>query len=902
VEKLERLTRALADRYRIKEEIGAGGMSTVYLAEDLKHERKVAIKVLRPELAAALGADRFLAEIRTTANLQHPHILPLHDSGEADGLLFYVMPFVEGESLRERLERERQLPVDEALRLTVDLAGALDYAHDHGVVHRDIKPANILLQSGRPLIADFGIALAAGMAAEGRLTETGLSLGTPSYMSPEQATGDQRVGAETDIYSLACVLHEMLVGEPPFVGATAQAILGKIITSEPTSARAARKTVPANVDAAIRKALEKLPADRFSTAGDFGRALADPSFRHGTTGGEPASSVATWKLTTAVATLLLAVVTVVAVAGWRRSGPETPGPARYPLAQTSEEAMLVSYGTSLALSPDGSRLVYVGPGEEDVSALWLKERDEAHARRIPGTEGAQQPFFFHDGERVGLLSLGTGNVDRRLQVVSLENGVVVTLADSGFNRNGATVGPDDAIYLQGGGERERGLFRFSPSTLEMEPVTTLAPGELGHIHPQILPGGRGLLFTIWYESFRLSDADIAVADLETGEHHILVKGAAKAFYAPTGHLVYVRPGGLLLAAPFDLKSLELTGEAVPLFGDVYGEEGQSQSFGVDMALSETGTLVYTTQRAERLEGGRLVQVFRAGGSRVLDPDWIAAFESVAFSPDGRRLAVTVGHGGPTDIWVKELDTGPHSLVTLTDGMNRRPRWARDGRSLTFITDRAGGRDLYSKRADGLGEARAVLDLDADVDEAFFSPDGTWLVYRTGTEPGQRDVFAWRVGTDPGTAIPVSALQGMDEFSPVLSPDGRYMAYVSNESGQSEVWVRPFPEVNEGRWQISTGNGTEPAWAPDGRELFYRESTGDQNLVAVAVQTDPTFSRGEATPLFSTSRYFMQDVYPAYDVAPDGQSFVMIELGDQDAGIEIVVEENFFQELKEKMGG
>ena len=276
-----RLNAALEGRYAIERELGEGGMATVYLADDIKHERKVALKVLKPELAAVVGAERFLAEIKTTANLTHPNILPLHDSGEADSFLFYVMPYLEGESLRDRIDRERQLPVDEAVRIATAVANALDHAHRHKVIHRDIKPANILLQDGEPVVADFGIALAVGAAGGGRLTETGLSLGTPYYMSPEQATGDQAVGASTDTYALGSVLYEMLVGEPPYPGTTAQAVLGKIIAGKPVSATDERPSIPANVDAVVRKALEKLPADRFTSAQDLVRALGDEHFRYG---------------------------------------------------------------------------------------------------------------------------------------------------------------------------------------------------------------------------------------------------------------------------------------------------------------------------------------------------------------------------------------------------------------------------------------------------------------------------------------------------------------------------------------------------------------------------------------------------------------------------------------------
>lgn len=272
---LARLTAALADRYRIERELGAGAMATVYLAEDLKHNRKVAVKVLKPELAVAIGAERFLAEIKTTANLQHPHILALHDSGEVNGTVFYVMPFVYGESLRDRLDREKQLPIEDALRIAGEVADALQYAHEHGVIHRDIKPENILLQRGHAVVADFGIALAASKTGGARMTETGMSLGTPTYMSPEQAMGAREVDARTDVYSLGCVLYEMLVGEPPFVGPTAQSIVAKVITESPRSLTAQRRTVPPHVDATVQKSLEKLAADRFASAAAFAESLRD---------------------------------------------------------------------------------------------------------------------------------------------------------------------------------------------------------------------------------------------------------------------------------------------------------------------------------------------------------------------------------------------------------------------------------------------------------------------------------------------------------------------------------------------------------------------------------------------------------------------------------------------------
>ena len=287
---MQRLTAALADRYQIERELGSGGMATVYLAEDVKHDRKVAVKVLRPELAAVIGAERFVREIRTIAALQHPHILGLIDSGEAAGTAYYVMPYVEGESLRGRISREKQLPVDEAVRIAREVASALDYAHRRGVIHRDIKPENILLQEGQALVADFGIALVVSTAGGSRMTETGMSLGTPHYMSPEQAMGEREITPRADIYALGCVLYEMLTGDPPFTGATAQAIVARVLTETPRAISTQRHTVPASVEAVTFRALEKLPADRFASAREFADALADPGFRT-TTSGATATAV-----------------------------------------------------------------------------------------------------------------------------------------------------------------------------------------------------------------------------------------------------------------------------------------------------------------------------------------------------------------------------------------------------------------------------------------------------------------------------------------------------------------------------------------------------------------------------------------------------------------------------------
>jgi eukaryotic-like serine/threonine-protein kinase len=393
---VDRLAAALADRYRIERELGAGGMATVYLAEDLKHRRKVAVKVLKPELAAVLGAERFVQEITTTAALQHPHILPLFDSGEVDGFLYYVMPFIDGETLRARLDRETQLGVDEAVRITREVADALDYAHRHGVIHRDIKPENILLHDGRPVVADFGIALAVSAAAGGRMTETGLSLGTPHYMSPEQATAEKDISARSDIYSLASVLYEMLAGQPPHLGGSAQQIIMKIIAEPVETVTRYRKAVPPNVAAALAVALEKLPADRFETAKGFAEALGNPAF---TTSGMATAAVTArpqgWHRYAAAIIAALGVVTIASIALAVRERQRTAPAAvsRLSIALPPSTGMTAPGGTRLAWAADGRSFLYVGPGNGGTQ-LWRRSLDAS----VPVT--GRNPHRIHHPEPV----------------------------------------------------------------------------------------------------------------------------------------------------------------------------------------------------------------------------------------------------------------------------------------------------------------------------------------------------------------------------------------------------------------------------------------------------------------------------------------------------------------------
>ena len=892
---VDRLNAALAGRYVIEGELGEGGMATVYLADDLKHERKVALKVLKPELAAVVGAERFLAEIKTTANLQHPHILPLFDSGEADSFLFYVMPYVQGETLADRIDREKQLPVDEAVRIAVAVAGALDHAHRAGVVHRDIKPANILLQDGQPVVADFGIALAVGAAGGARLTETGLSVGTPFYMSPEQATGDQSLGAATDTYALACVLYELLVGEPPYLGNTAQAVLGKIISGRPVSPTEHRASIPANVDAAIRKALEKLPADRFTSAQDFAKALEDPGFRHGEMAGAGSGVDGDrWKRIA----MGFAAATVVfgSISAYSLLRPEAPEPvSRYSVSLPESEAFVGGYGPGIAISPDGSRSVYVGVGQEEGGRprLWLRQRDQLGAVALPGATSSFQPVFSPDGESVAFFTFAPTS----LKVVSLGGGPPVTITDDVPQLAGLAWGPDDYLYVDTPG----GLGRVPPTGGDITPFTTLGESEASHSWPDVLPNGRGVLFTI-FRGGDQSEYDIAVADVSTGEHKVLVRGVF-ARYSVTGHIVYVTADGTLLAAPFDADRLEVTGPSVSLTeGLAVGNQG-----GTHLALSGSGDLIYQTGTVSA-GLSEFVWVTRSGEATLVDPGWSFdrgdANRGWFLSPDGQRLALRAFADDNYDIWVKELPQGPLSRLTFHDAQDKMPRWTPDGESVVFLSDRLeeGNFDLWMKRADGTGEAEPVLDDERSMAEAFLSRDGEWIVLRVagvGGVEGGRDIVGLRPGRDDAMASLLTA--EYDESSPDLSPDGRWLAYRSNETGEDEVFVRPFPDVQSGKWQVSTNGGMSPGWAHSGRELFYTDGSGQ--LVAAQISTDPTFRVESRERLFQYGGpYTATNITRQYDISPDDQSFLMVRPfgGDEEVVNELIVVENFVEELKRRV--
>jgi serine/threonine-protein kinase len=853
---LAQLNSALSGRYAIEREIGAGGMATVYLARDVKHDRRVALKVLNPELGAVLGVERFLSEIRVTANLQHPNLLPLFDSGEADGLLFYVMPYVEGESLRARLAREKQLPIDEAIRFATAIAGALDYAHRHGVIHRDLKPENILLHDDQPLVADFGIALAVSNAGGARVTQTGLSLGTPQYMSPEQATGDRGIDGRTDIYSLGAITYEMLSGEPPHVGSSAQAIIARLMTEDPRPLTVTRRSVPPYVDDAVQRALEKLPADRFTTAHEFAEALHAPVqataqrsriAQDGRSRGRVMRVLASplfW-----AAAFALAIVTAL----WDRHlltreqpgvtvrfAPSLPSGTRLPMGTT--------FGHGVAISPDGKYITFTRFGSAGTS-LSVRASDQLESQPLAGTDGAVQPFFSPEGAWIGFF------VGSQLKKVSFDGRVVVPIADLSRTTFGATWTRDGRIVVASNGklvvvEATGGTVR------DVTPQTRWSARW-----PVALDDGKTVLVTAWTTS--LASSRLVAISLDGGRTQDLGLLGNSPLGVIDGNLIYANGAGALMAVPFDERRIraKTTSAALVLDHVSIGATGASRA-----ALSASGSLVYQT-------GGGAQQVVLAdekGATRVVIPQ-ARIYTQARFSPDGKRIALTVASGTASDIQIYEIATGTLTRLTTEGAINDRPEWTPDGRRVLFRSDRLpNANSLWLQPIDASGPAEWVVGGGpADVWEGVISPDASTLLYRTGTY-GTADIWTRQLKGD--TAAKPFVRTPFIEWSARFSPDGKWVAYASDESGPFQIYVKPFPGPGP-RVPVSVDGGEIPVWSRDGHRLFYVKD--QQTLIAATVTLSPTFAV-TAQQTFLQGDFSFNTGHASYDVTRDGKELLMLK--------------------------
>ncbi len=853
-------------------------MATVYLAQDLKHDRKVAVKVLRPELAAVIGAERFLSEIKTTANLQHPHILPLFDSGEADGFLFYVMPFVEGESLRDRLNREKQLPIGDAVRIATEVASALDYAHRHGVIHRDIKPENILLHDGRALVADFGIALAASKAGGTRMTETGMSLGTPHYMSPEQAMGEREITARSDVYALGAMTYEMLVGDPPFLGSTAQAVVAKVLTEKPAPPSQSRDTVPEQIDDAVLTALAKLPADRFATAAEFAAALAG----QGGSGAAGRSAHRARPRGPAALLALLAATAAIAALGWWRAGHSTvPEVIRFqllPAPGTRLAFPAAGIATYLALSPDGRQAVYAARQGGSEWVLYIRRFDELTPRALPGTEGAAFPEFSPDGRWVAF-----GSPDGTLKKIAVDGTSITTICqlDAG-GLSGLTWTSDEEIVLTRENLAARGLWRVPSDGGQPVQFSSFdsASGERLQLAPRAADHGR----LVFYGSTRASTLDIKIGVVTTKDGRPKVLAAlrgARVLGLADGFLIYVRADGALMAAPFDLKKLE-AGPPLQVFDSIAARYWLSPA-----ALSASGSLLY--QR-----GGLASQLVRVDLHGLATPllDVARVYMHPRLSPDGRRIAFESQEGAGNEIWIADIAAQTAEKLTR-GGFNDRPEWTPDGRRVMYVAAPRPANSLWWQPADGSGSAELVYQGPDAIREGVFTPDGKTVIFRMDTPDSNRDIYALPLAGERQSVPLLTSID--DDKQPRVSPDGKWLAYVSNQSGREEVYVRPL-SGGGARVAVSTGGGGEPLWARDGSHLYYRAGGW---LLAARVVTAPAFAVLGRDTLFDAP-YTSDLFHPNYDVAPDGKSFVMIRPVEQDRQLIMVV--NWIEELRQRTRG
>ena len=882
---IARLSAALAGRYRIERELGQGGMATVFLAHDLRHDRDVAIKVLHPDLGAALGGERFLSEIKTTAKLQHPHILPLLDSGDADGLLYYVMPVVTGETLRAHLDRAHQLPIAEAVRIAREVASALDYAHRQNIIHRDIKPENILLHDGSALVADFGIALAVQSAGGQRMTQTGLSLGTPQYMSPEQAMGEKTIDARADVYALGAMTYEMLTGDAPFTGTTVQAIVAKVLSADPERPTLVRKTIPPNVESAVLTALAKLPADRFASAAEFAAALGNTGYTSATSAATSAvDAVSSRTLRVVSAAALLAVAA--AAWGWLRPQPGAPV-VRYDLPLPSVMTGIAEVHLPLP-SPDGSFLVFPGPRPGSVAGtqLWLKRRDRFSPTPIDGTTDSQGFTISPDGQWLAFIR------GSKLAKVPIAGGASITLARGMANGAWGIAWLDDGTIAYTPLADHAGLAKVSANGGESAIVWEGDAREsriLGPIH-----GTRGVLFALCSTA---ATCDLWAVDVATGKAHVVLPGVSWARHAATGQIVYT-VDGRLMAVAFDAGAMTVRGQPVALTDSV----GRGAS---PFELSRSGTLVTRVFEGAAGLPYDMVWVDRAGRVTPVDTSWhfgitaYAADHGWRLSPDGTRLAIGLLTDAGDDIWVKQLPHGSLSRVSFDPAAEARPRWTHDGRALTFLTGR-GGLGIVKRRADGLGADSSLIS--GQVDESVYSPDGQWIVIRTGSNgsvSGGRDIYGIRTGKDT-TRVPL-VVTPFDEEAVELSPDGKWLAYQSDETGRTEIFVRSFPNTKDFKLQLSNGGGEAPLWSHDGRELFFVNA--DKMMMSVRLTPGATLAASAPVALFRVPDDLLQVEYAFYtpwDVASDGR-FIMARARRQTGtAMTVGVTENWFAELKARV--
>jgi serine/threonine-protein kinase len=853
--------------YEILAPLGAGGMGEVYRGRDTRLGREVAIKVLPSELSSDKERlRRFEQEARAASALNHPNIVTVHDIGEVDSAPYIAMELVEGKTVRELIV-SGPLPVRKLLAIAVQAAEGLAKAHAAGIVHRDLKPENLMVSAdGFLKILDFGLAKLVPDASDALSrsptmarpeTHPGTVLGTLGYMSPEQAAG-QALDFRSDQFSFGSILYEMATGKRAFERGTTVDTLAAILHEEPEPIGRLNAAIPGPLRWIVERCLEKDSRARYAATLDLARDLA--SVREHISelsGAEAELSPGTRRRSRRLLPWGLAAATLIVglVAGFLLRGPESETSRVRPLMRLNlafppEESLVLVESLALALSPDGTRLVYIGRRPEGQRGLYVRPLDRLEATAIPGTEGALNPFFSPDGEWVGF------GADGKLKKVSLSGGQPMTLCDAPILR-GASWRADGTILFSPVGNAP--LLRVSDKGGEPKPLTTLNPekGEATHRWPDILPGDKTALFTIHGLSGDYESARIEAVSIETGERRIIFEGGTHARYVPSGHIIYLRARSLF-AVPFDAKRLEVTGSPVPVLD---GVSGFAPAGFANYAVSGTGSLVYAPSDPRAFEA-ELVWLDRKGSTRRLT-EVRRNYGEPRFSPDGRHLAVVaLGVAGATsaDIWIYDLTRDAWGQLT-SGGINFRPVWSPDGKRLVFSSNRNGPINLFWMPTDRSASPEQLTKTNTWPVALSWSADGQSLIVSEQPRGGY-DLSELRLDGER-TLRPLLATPALEDEGR-LSSDGRWIAYTSNESGRFEVYVARYPDLGR-RSQVSTNGGSAPVWSPDGRELFFQ--SGNKLMVA-AIQTTPELRAGVPKALF-------EGPFEGFDIAPDGQRFVLV---------------------------
>jgi serine/threonine protein kinase len=873
--------------YEVTAPAGAGGMGEVYKAQDSRLDRTVAIKVLTNQVADNPDLrQRFEREARAISSLNHPNICTLYDVGHEAGVDYLVMEYIEGETLTERLSKG-PMTADELLRVAIQIADALDKAHRQGLVHRDLKPGNVMLTKEGAKLLDFGLAKLqmsngvvagiSGITQTTPLTGAGSIIGTIQYMSPEQLEGKE-ADARSDIFAFGAVLYEMATGKRAFEGSSQASLIASILKEQPKPITEIEAVSPPMLDRAIRQCLAKDPDQRWQTAGDLKRALQWIA-EGGSQAGIPAviSKRRRWRERTSwiVAGAAILVAAAIGTLWLTRTMPE-PQVSRF----TMETPAGISTAYWPKISPDGRLLSFHAVDSVGKDMIWIRPLNSLDAYPLAGTEGSDRQFWSPDSRYLAFF------VRNQLKKIPVSGGPATLICEARGGSDGCW-GSAGIILFDGNATDSIRQVSAAGGTVTAATYLDRKNGELFHAWPWFLPDGNHFFFVTPTDSTRRAGGQyrLMVGSLDSKASKSLFNVDARVAYSPDGYILYVKDG-ILLARPFDEKKLESAGEPVPLVQDVAG------GWAANFSVSNNGILFCKTGSSG--ENSELTWYDRKGNElgKVGQP---AGYGDVALSPDGDRLAYDLYDDAAqaSDIWVYDLTRNVSSRLTFDDGQDIWPTWSPDGSEIVFASDRSGSFGIYRKRSNGMGEDQLLYATDSTQSGPdCWSPDGRWLTFQSIIN-GQWDFGIYDMQADSSNGFPFPSSFG--ETRATLSPGNRYIAYQSNESGRSEVYVRDLGKTG-GKWQVSSGGGYSPKWRADGRELFFYTEKND--FMAVSVKLEPSFEIGIPIKLFSHTLNTTNVVRYRYDVSADGQKFILNVRTTQAEDGQFIVTQNWPQELKE----